>query len=313
MSQSQQTPPDPGRQNAVAAVSNTASVSRPGEIESLPPRGGDRQQSNLPDSDWSGLPDEHVDADGPAPIAKKSLRSDLRVLWHLIAHPVRGNSHQERLESFYRGQADDYDSFRSRLLHGRGPLIERLQFPVGGVWADLGAGTGENILRAKQHVGSLNEVILVDLAESLLDVAQRQLADAKIDNASFQLADVTTWDRPDNSVDLVTFSYSLTMVPDWFAAIELAHRILKPGGMIAVTDFYVSRKYASSKHRQHSWATRWFWPAWFAGDNVYLSSDHCAMLHRKFEVQCFCERLGKVPYLPLLRAPYYLFVGKKST
>ena len=81
--------------------------------------------------------------------------------------------------------------------------------------------------------------------------------------------------------------------------------------MIAVTDFYVSRKYAQPKHRQHSWATRWFWPAWFAGDNVYLSSDHCAMLHRKFAVECFSERLGKVPYLPLLRAPYYIFVGKK--
>jgi hypothetical protein len=30
-------------------------------------------------------------------------------------------------------------------------------------------------------------------------------------------------------------------------------------------------------------------------------------------VECFDERLGKVPYLPLARAPYYIFIGKKSS
>jgi len=30
-------------------------------------------------------------------------------------------------------------------------------------------------------------------------------------------------------------------IPDWFLAIDNALRILKPGGIIAVVDFYVSR------------------------------------------------------------------------
>jgi len=33
-------------------------------------------------------------------------------------------------------------------------------------------------------------------------------------------------------VDVVTFSYSLSMMPDWLAALDNAKRILRPGGQI---------------------------------------------------------------------------------
>ena len=243
-------------------------------------------------------------------LSSKFLR-DLRVIRHLIVHPVRGNTHQERLESFYSGQANDYDAFRERLLHGRDELIDRLVFPVAGVWMDIGAGTGRNVLRAGRRNKTLRKVILVDLSPSLLDVAKANLSKAKIDHAEFQLADATRLDQPAESVDLVTFSYSLTMIPDWFAAIDEAYRVLKPGGTIAVTDFYVSRKYAAESGRQHRWLSRAFWTHWFAADNVFLSGDHPAMLNRRFDVERFDERSGKVPYLPLVRAPYYIFVGRK--
>ncbi|QEF97154.1 Ubiquinone/menaquinone biosynthesis C-methyltransferase UbiE [Stieleria maiorica] len=253
--------------------------------------------------------DQSVDQNTAA--GKPSWASDLRVIWHLLAHPVRGKTHAERLESFYSGQAGDYDSFRARLLHGRDELIDSLDFPTAGVWADLGSGTGENILRAGGRCRELRQIHLVDLSSSLLDVARDRLGGAGVANAQFSLADVTQWDREEESVDLVTFSYSLTMIPDWFKAIELAHRVLKPGGVIGVVDFYVSRKYATHGHRQHGWLRRSFWTHWFGADNVFLSPDHTAMLHQKFDVTRFSERLGRVPYLPLVRAPYYLFVGTK--
>jgi len=110
---------------------------------------------------------------------------------------------------------------------------------------------------------------------------------------------------------VVTFSYSLTMIPDWFAAIENALSILKPGGTIGVVDFYVSRKYAASGLTRHGWWTRTFWPSWFSLDNVFPSPDHVPFLHRHFDVLHFEEHRAKVPYLPGARVPYYLFVGRK--
>ncbi|TWT92531.1 class I SAM-dependent methyltransferase [Neorhodopirellula pilleata] len=244
--------------------------------------------------------------------AKASSRwSDLKILWHLTMSPVRGNTHAQRLESFYSGQAENYDAFRARMLHGRRELIASIDFPPGGVWVDLGAGTGENVLAAGERAGQLSEIHLVDLSPSLLAVAPRNAARAGVDCVHTHLADATRFEREPESVDVVTCSYSLTMIPDWFEALAAAERMLRPGGTIAVVDFYVSRKYATEGMKQHGWLRRAFWTHWFAADNVHLTGDHIAMLHRRFEVQRFEERFGKIPYLPLVRAPYYQFVGTK--
>ena len=50
------------------------------------------------------------------------LLSDLKVLYHLTMKPIRGKDHASRMESFYGGQAEAYDSFRKRLLKGREEL-----------------------------------------------------------------------------------------------------------------------------------------------------------------------------------------------
>ena len=88
---------------------------------------------------------------------------DLRVLWNLLFKRVRGNTHADRLNSFYEGQARGYDSFRSRLLHGRREMIDRVQIPDRGVWVDIGAGTGENAEYLAHRRTHLMSMYLVDL------------------------------------------------------------------------------------------------------------------------------------------------------
>ncbi|MEM8913082.1 MAG: class I SAM-dependent methyltransferase [Planctomycetota bacterium] len=239
------------------------------------------------------------------------LTADLRVLKQLVLSPTRGNTHQERLDSFYGNQADDYDGFRERLLHGRRELIDSLAFPAGGCWVDLGCGTGHNLELAGTRGTALSQVHLVDLSKTLLSVAKRRVQRLKRPGVTTHLADATTLRLLVGQADLVTFSYSLTMIPDWFSAIENALSMLKPGGTIGVTDFYVSRKHACDSMRQHGWARRTFWPLWFASDNVFLSSDHLPMLMRRCQTKYLREACGHVPYLPLVRAPYYVWIGRK--
>ncbi len=57
------------------------------------------------------------------------LLQDLKILYHLALRPVRGKSHAERMENFYSGQADAYDDFRRRLLHGREELFQKIDLP----------------------------------------------------------------------------------------------------------------------------------------------------------------------------------------
>jgi len=238
------------------------------------------------------------------------IASDLRTLYHVVFKRARGSTHQERLESFYRGQAAGYDDFRRRLLHGREEMMRSLEVPPGARLLDLGGGTGSNIETLGDRLGRFEKVTIVDLCPSLLEAARRRIERNGWANVETALADVTTYDPPGGPVDLITFSYSLTMIPDWFLALERARTLLKPGGMIGVVDFYVARKWPAPGMRRHSALSRWFWRSWFASDNVFLSPDHLPWLRTHFETVYLDERSGRVPYL-LLKAPYYIFLGRK--
>jgi S-adenosylmethionine-diacylgycerolhomoserine-N-methlytransferase len=100
------------------------------------------------------------------------------------------------------------------------------------------------------------------------------------------------------------------MIPDWFGAIENAKRMLKPDGNLGVVDFYVSRKFPTGEHKKHNFFTRSFWPIWFSNDNVFPSADHVPFLMRHFDAKLFTEHRAKVPYIPLIRVPYYNFIGQ---
>ena len=237
--------------------------------------------------------------------------NDLRILWHLVVSRATGNTHEERLESFYKGQAGGYDSFRRRLLHGREDLFQQLPAVEGGVWMDLGSGTVENAERWGERLSAFKQAYLVDLSSSLLKVADQRIQDRGWQNVSTVHADATQFVPPEGAVDVVTMSYSLTMIPDWFAAVEHAYRVLKPGGVLGVVDFFVARKYPAEGLVKHPWSTRTFWPTWFASDNVFLNPDHIPFLQSKFETVELSQRRGKVPYLPFIRAPHYVYIGRK--
>jgi S-adenosylmethionine-diacylgycerolhomoserine-N-methlytransferase len=238
------------------------------------------------------------------------LFADLPILWHMVFPSSRGSSHQERLEAFYEKQAERYDDFRKRLLHGREELLSGLEFPAGGVWLDMGAGTGSTAALVGERLGRLRRAILVDLCPSLQKMARRRLEDQRWNQVELVLGDATQF-KSDEPADLVTFSYSLTMIPDWFKALERAWENLKPGGQIGVVDFYVSRKWPEAGFRRHSRFQRFLWPHSYGWDNVFLSADHLPYLRHRFAPEKIEERLGRVPYMMGLKSPYYLFVGRK--
>lgn len=242
-----------------------------------------------------------------------SFASDARILWHMVTSGGRGKTHEERLENFYSGQADGYDAFRKRMLHGREELFTSLSVAPGGVWVDLGAGTGENAEHWGDRLSQFSRAYLVDLSSSLLKIADQRIAARGWKNVMTAHADATKFLPLEGHADLVTMSYSLTMIPDWFLALDQAVRMLKPGGVIGVVDFFVARKYPAEGLLKHGWGTRTGWPAWFAGDNVFLNPDHIPYLQSRFETLTLEQRRGKIPYLPFVRAPYYWFIGRKPS
>lgn len=242
-----------------------------------------------------------------------SCISDLRTVYRLAFCAVRGSDSAERLENFYKSQADDYDAYRNKFLTGREELWRTIGVQDGAVWVDMGGGTGMNLSFFGDKISRLKQVYVVDLSRSMLKVADKRIRKNGWTNAETVEADATTWTPKEGTVDVVTFSYSLSMIPDWFAALDHAYSLLKPGGKIGVVDFYVARKHPSKAFPKQNWRDRSFWPTWFACDNVYPSCDHPPYLERKFERIAFEERKDRIPYFPIpwWKTPRYLFVGRK--
>ena len=235
-----------------------------------------------------------------------NLTADARTLWRLLRGQPRSGSHAERLEGFYAPQAERYDAFRARLLHGRSDLIEALEIPPGARVVELGCGTGGN-LAALAHVRpltSLASVQLVDLCPSLLAIARQRTSG--LDNVEVIEADATIW-QPSQPVDRVFLSYALTMMPDWYAVLVNAWSMLAPGGRLGVVDFHLPE---AGKHIANRLGNR-FWQSWFSHDGVHLSDRHLRALQSLSINPYVQQRRARVPYLPLLRAPYYLFIGAK--
>jgi S-adenosylmethionine-diacylgycerolhomoserine-N-methlytransferase len=239
------------------------------------------------------------------------LWTDLFTLGRLI-RPRKARSDLEgRLEDFYSRQKHSYDHFRERLLLGRSELMSSIPINPGDFLIDMGGGTGRNLEWIGQRLSDIQSVEVVDLCESLLSVARERIAQRGWSNVSATLADVTSYVPKRGPADLITFSYSLSMIPNWFEAIDHALDLLRPGGHIGVVDFFISAKWPSPKRVKHSTFTRWFWPAWFSYTNVFLNPDHLTYLSRRCKVIQLEERLAPVPYLLGLKVPYYIFIGRK--
>src|SRR5688500_11077084 len=118
-----------------------------------------------------------------------SIVHDLKLLYCLTLAPVRGHSHAERLEAFYQGQAEFYDASREHMLHGRQELYASLPVPKGGVWVDMGGGTGANLEHLGSAVSRLKRLYLVDLSPSLLAVARDRVAARGWSNVEVVAAD----------------------------------------------------------------------------------------------------------------------------
>lgn len=238
-----------------------------------------------------------------------SLAGDARIAWRMLRGQPRAADHRARLDGFYAVQAEDYDRFRERLLHGRGELCADLaaRLPDGFRLAEFGAGTARNLEFLAGHLAR-GRTWAVDLCPSLLVRARARIAAHAWGTVEAVEADATAWRAPE-PLDAVLFSYSLTMIPDWFAAVDNALAALKPGGLLAVVDFYVSRPHPDAGLRRHGRLARWFWPAWFGHDGVHPSPDHLPYLRRRTRQVALHEGSGRVPLTPGLRAPYYRYLG----
>lgn len=234
-------------------------------------------------------------------MSPSNLTAEARILWRMARGRAPHGDHAASLEDFYAPQAEHYDAFRERLLHGRAELIERMEIGDGMRVVELGCGTASSLDRMGPLARRCASIELVDLCPALLVVARRRATAHR--NVDVIEADATRW-QPTVAVDRVFLSYALTMIPDWEGVIDNAVRMLKPGGRLGVVDFHLPASGGALANG--------FWRRWFAHDGVRLSTAHLATLRSVLPDAWADERRAPLPYLSGLLAPYYLYVGTRG-
>lgn len=99
---------------------------------------------------------------------------------------------------------------------------------------DIACGTGLPGLLAARRVGPEGRVVGIDLAPEMLAAARRKARAAGLDNIEFLEMDAERLEFDEGSFDAGTCACGLMFFPDAATALREMHRVLRPGGRLAV-------------------------------------------------------------------------------
>ncbi|MGF6861667.1 S-adenosylmethionine-diacylgycerolhomoserine-N-methyltransferase [Rhodobacteraceae bacterium MBR-64] len=146
------------------------------------------------------------------------------------------STHAHLMDATYRHQRLIYDATRRYYLLGRDHLISDLAPPPGATVLEIACGTGRNLARIARHYPECS-LFGLDISQEMLRSARAKLGTG----ARLEMADACAFDGAtlfgQPQFDRIVLSYSLSMIPDWQAALSRAVDHLAPGGQLHIVDF----------------------------------------------------------------------------
>lgn len=131
-------------------------------------------------------------------------------------------------------------------------IVGRLDIRPGMVVLEVGPGSGTFTVEASRRAAPGGRVIAVDIQPQMLARLRARLEEESIGNVTPRLADARYLPLDDSSVDRALMVTVLAEVPDPVRALTEIRRVLKPGGMLSVSEFVVDPDF-----RWRSTVTEW--------------------------------------------------------
>lgn len=263
----------------------------------------------------------------PSPCQKASFARKLSTSTKMILHPLTaGNvsAHGDKMSSFYASQAKGYDAVRENMLVARPEMISAFgPIKQGHTWLDIGGGTGRNLHYLRARLDCFDTIVVLDICPELLAIGKDHAnqsftaeqcekirwvcLDVNDPNVREELARVCG-NEVERGFDTISFSYSLSMIPEWEMALYSAKSLMSDQGRVLVADFDT---YTEGGNSYKDWMIH----TWYKQDGVRIEAKSRNVIFNKVFGESMytktCMRMQKK--LAGVMIPHYVACCRKGT
>lgn len=144
-------------------------------------------------------------------------------------------AYKEFERAAFNAVAATYDAWAETSRPFRQRMLDAIELQPGQRLLDIACGPGLLTLEAAEILGREGRAIGIDIADKMIEVARRKAAQQRLTNVEFQRMDAEQLEFDDETFDAVTAGLAVFHFPDPERALAEMHRVLKPGGRIALS------------------------------------------------------------------------------
>jgi len=124
-----------------------------------------------------------------------------------------------------------------------GPLLDRIGIRPGERVLELGPGPGAFTVAAAQRTEPGGCLVAVDIQPAMIAAVERRVRQAGLANVETRVASAYELPLDDESVDRAFLVTVLGEIPDRQRALAELRRVLKPGGVLSITEQFLDPDY----------------------------------------------------------------------
>ena len=137
-----------------------------------------------------------------------------------------------RAEGYAKSSVGDEEAYKEKLA------TTQRYFDADSQVFEFGCGTGTTAIH---HAPFVQKIVATDISSNMIEIARQKAVAADITNVLFHCTALEDFEAEDASFDVVMAHSILHLLEDPEQAIKLSYRLLKPGGVIYITQTFQRR------------------------------------------------------------------------